>query len=113
MFYNLKRMPNGYRMVKFDNLFNVEAVYNVRFSRGHFYCDCPASKHTSCKHREMVHVFLDHKRVDSGWFLRYDTGEWHRPVEGVRDDDIYIQELKRNRKSVRPTRKASRRYEYR
>lgn len=115
MYYNLRRMPDGYRMVKFDFLFNVEAVYYIRFSRGRFYCDCPAYKNVSCKHRDMVPIFLDHKAVDSGKFLCYDTGEWHPMVEGLTeyDIDIQVQKLKRDRKSIRPTRKTSRRYEYR
>jgi hypothetical protein len=31
--YNLKTAPGGYRVVKFDCVFDVEAVYNLRFPR--------------------------------------------------------------------------------
>lgn len=112
MYYNVKRMPDGYRMVKFDNLYNVEAVYNIRFSRGRFYCDCPASNNASCKHRDMIPVFIDYKAVDSGKFLCYETGEWHPAIEGI-PDDLPLQEPGRSRKLLRPTRKSSRRYSYR
>jgi hypothetical protein len=88
MYYNLKRLPDGWRMVKFDNLFNVEAVYKIRFSRGKFYCDCPATGRPSCRHRDMVPTFIDAKAVDTGRFLCYDTGEWHPPVEGLSTIDI-------------------------
>jgi hypothetical protein len=76
MYYNLRRMPDGYRMVKFDDLYNVEAVYNIRFYRGRFYCDCPASNRPDCKHRQMIPIFSTHRATDTGRFFCYDTGEW-------------------------------------
>ena len=112
MYYNLKRTPEGYRMVKFDSLYNVEAVYYIRSSRGKFYCDCPAYKHETCKHRSMIPLFIENNGVDTGKFLCFDTGEWFPPVEGLRDDDIRVEEPARSRRAVRPTRKAGRRYDY-
>ncbi len=83
MYYNLRRMPDGFRMAKFDSLYNVEAVYYIRFSRGRFYCDCPASNKSTCKHRDMIPIFSTHRATDTGKFFCYDTGTWHPPIEGL------------------------------
>lgn len=88
MYYNLRRTDDGYRMVKFDSLFNVEAIYNLRAFRGKFLCDCPAYKYEMCKHREMIPVFIASNKVNTGEFLCFDTGEWHPPVEGLVFEDI-------------------------
>ena len=82
-------------MVKFDNLYNVEAIYYIRMSRGRYYCNCPAYKQPTCKHRDMIHTFMDNKAVDSGKFLHYDTGEWIAPLIDV---DQMVQNYQKPRK---------------
>jgi hypothetical protein len=78
--YNLKSTPDGYRMVKFDDLLNVEAIYNIRYYRKRFYCDCPASNKPNCRHRDMVREFTTHRAVDTGKFFCYDTGDWYPAI---------------------------------
>ena len=76
--YNMRLTPDGYRVVKFDNLFWVEQIYNIAYRRGRFYCDCPQGmKAHTCRHRDMVPIFNQHKAVDSGKFYDYDNQEWH------------------------------------
>ena len=80
--YNLKKTPDGYRMVKFDEWLNVEAVYEIQYRRGRFYCDCPqGQKAPTCKHRDMIPVFCSKKAVDKGKFYCADTGEWDGSIE--------------------------------
>lgn len=105
MYYNLRRMPDGYRMAKFDKLFALDAVYNIKFSRGRFSCDCPASNKPNCKHREMIPTFVTSRKVDTGYFLCYDTGDWHPPVEGLTPEDI-TRKAELSRPKRRDTRRA-------
>lgn len=83
MYYNLIKTPDGYRMVKFDDLWNVDSVYNISYRRGHFFCDCMAGNKPDCRHRQMVPIFCTHKAVNSGKFYCYDTKEWLPAIEMV------------------------------
>lgn len=75
--YNLKTMPGGYRMVKFDKHLEIEAVYEIQHRRGRFYCECPqGAKSSTCKHREMIPIFARKRAVNTGRFYCHDTGEW-------------------------------------
>jgi len=77
MFYNLKNTPDGYRMVKFDRYLNIEAIYQITYRRGRHYCDCPqGQKSSTCKHRDMIPVFAQHKAIDSGKFYCAETKTW-------------------------------------
>jgi hypothetical protein len=83
MYYNLKSTPDGYRMAKFDEFMNVDAVYNITYRRGRFYCDCPqGGKAPTCRHRDMVRTFCSHRAVDTGKFYCYDEDQWYPAVEG-------------------------------
>jgi len=80
--YNLKRLPNGYRMVKFDDYLNVESVYTILHRRGHLYCDCPQGmKSSTCRHRDMIPVFKAKRAIDTGEFYCYETQTWEPRVE--------------------------------
>jgi hypothetical protein len=82
MYYNLISTPDGYRMAKFDDLMNVEAVYNILYKRGRFYCDCPQGmKAPTCRHRDMVPIFCRHKAVNSGKFYCFEDDTWYPRVE--------------------------------
>jgi hypothetical protein len=84
MFYNLKSTPDGYRMVKFDELLWVEAVYHIQYKRGRFYCDCPqGQKASTCRHRDMVRVFNEHRAVNSGKFYCYEYQTWHPAISNL------------------------------
>jgi hypothetical protein len=70
-------------MVKFDNWLNVEAIYTIQHRRGRFYCDCPhGGKNPTCKHRDMIAIFCQHKAVNSGRFYCHETGAWKAKVTG-------------------------------
>jgi hypothetical protein len=82
MYYNMIKTPDGYRMVKFDDWWFVNQVYNITYRRGRFYCDCPqGGRAPTCRHRDMVPIFCQHKAVNSGKFYCYDTGEWFPAIE--------------------------------
>jgi hypothetical protein len=57
----------------------------------------------------MIHAFIENKAVDTGKFLCYDTGEWHPAIEGIVDE---LPPQPPKKKSIRPTRKSTRRYSY-
>jgi hypothetical protein len=79
----MKSTPDGYRMVKFDDLLNVEAVYNILYRRKRFYCDCPQGmKASTCRHRDMINTFCRHKAVNSGKFYCLEEDRWDPPVQG-------------------------------
>jgi hypothetical protein len=83
--YNLKSTPDGYRMVKFDQDINVEAVYEITYRRGRFYCDCPqGGKSPTCRHRDMIPVFTSHKAVNTGKFYDYENDKWLPPINNGR-----------------------------
>ena len=80
--YNMKSTPDGYRMVKFDDYLNVEAVYEILYRRGRFYCDCPqGQKSHTCKHRELITTFTGHRAVNSGKFYCLETANWEPKVD--------------------------------
>jgi hypothetical protein len=80
--YNLKKTPDGYRMVKFDQNLNIESVYEIQYRRGRFYCDCPAGgKSSTCRHREMIQEFTRHRAVNSGKFFDFENRTWVAPIK--------------------------------
>jgi hypothetical protein len=79
--YNLKRTPGGYRMVKFDFLLNVQEVYNIRYSRGRLHCECFAANKPTCRHRDMIPLFVTKRAVDSLKFYCYETQQWWQPIK--------------------------------
>lgn len=72
----------SYRMVKFDEDFNVQEVWYL-YKKGLFRdwnCDCwQKNKHT-CRHRQMIDLFINNNKVNSGWFYDPDRKEWERPL---------------------------------
>ncbi len=83
-YYSRRTTPQGYRIVKFDEAINVLAIYELIQRRGYVSCQCfQASKHT-CRHRQMIEIFIQYARVDQGWFYAYDTGEWLKPLISTR-----------------------------
>jgi hypothetical protein len=83
MYYTLRKIPDGYRIAKFDQFFDVEAVHEMHYFRGKFSCDCPqGGKSHTCRHREMIPIFNRHKAVDTGKFYHYENNEWFPAVSG-------------------------------
>lgn len=54
-----------------------DGFYRVsRTPRNEWLCDCPAAHLTSCRHREIVHVFTKAKKVGKGRLYDYDKHLW-------------------------------------
>lgn len=87
--YNCFKEADGYRITKFDNDFNVESSY---ITTEHS-CDCPAGHRPSCRHRDMLGVFLKTQRNDSHWFLEWDTKGWHKFIPDEARKDIPLRRL--------------------
>jgi len=99
MLYNVRNIsPYAYRMVKFDDWFNVETSYLLYqpYNKYYYVCNCFQSNKPSCRHREMLSMFIKEKKVNTGWFYNYDTKVWERPVnDPVR---VMIQKIERSRR---------------
>ena len=78
--YGLRTTPQGYRIVKFDDLLNVLTTYELTQKRGYVSCQCFQASKETCRHRTMVRIFDHLNRADKGWFYEYDTGKWHKPI---------------------------------
>ena len=83
-FYNLRSNPPGdlpYQIIKFDDALNPESVYNV----GKTVCECPAGVRLTCRHRQMLPKLIE--RVDTAWFLCFETMEWEDPTGNAAEHD--------------------------
>lgn len=88
--YNLRSTATGFRIAKFDEFMDVEAVYNLTPTGKvgqPFACDCPASQRPSCKHRKMVNRFVLANKQDTDEFYCYETQTWHRPIKTFDEGD--------------------------
>lgn len=83
-FYGLRTTPQGYRICKFDDLLNVLTVYELTQRRGWISCPCFQGGKSTCRHREMVSIFMQCNRIDKGWFYEYNTGQWLKPLTQTR-----------------------------
>jgi len=79
--YSMRIIPNGFRIAKFDdNLWEVEATYDLKLIYNKLRCSCfQADRHT-CKHREMFQEFVDRKAINKGEFYDYDNDQWFPPL---------------------------------
>lgn len=79
--YTVRRTSDRFCVVKFDFLFNVERVLNVtRNRRRILYCDCERHNEFKCKHRRLVLMFEEHRKVNKGWFYNWDDHSWEPPL---------------------------------
>jgi len=76
--YLLRRTPiaGEYFIAKLDRDYNPEGIYTLSARE----CSCPRSHKHTCRHREMLPVFLKAGHVDDGWFLEWETRQWRRPL---------------------------------
>jgi hypothetical protein len=88
--YNLRSTNDAGEFVitKFDNDYNVQAVYVVSKSA----CSGPDGHRPKCKHREMLGRFLANGHVDDGYFFDWDTRQWREPLvnPGPMADDFTL-----------------------
>jgi hypothetical protein len=61
-----------YIMTKFDKHFEVESSYLV--SKGE--CACPAGRLPTCRHRQMLLLFMAKKHIGDGFLLNHETNTW-------------------------------------
>ena len=75
--YNIYHEPSGLTTIcKWDDDLNVLETYDV----SHQGCSCPAGSRPTCRHRQMLQLFQDMKRVDTNWFYNFDYKAWIRPM---------------------------------
>jgi hypothetical protein len=74
--YLVNRVPTGYNVIKCDEDFNFMEVYAVVNERGKWFCSCPNTMATECRHMKMIDIFKKKRAIDKGMFYCYDTGEW-------------------------------------
>jgi len=61
-----------YAVTKFDKMGGEADVYRVVRSTFGEECTCKAANRHTCRHREMVNVFLKAERVNGNWRYNYD-----------------------------------------
>lgn len=75
--YSCRDVGWGVRVVKWSDDLDVEAVYHLERRRGGRYsCECASSGRFSCRHREMVPLFIARDAMETGAFLDYDHAKW-------------------------------------
>lgn len=74
--YNARSIPaaSEFRITKFDDDLNPVASYITSTTT----CDCPAGTRPTCRHRQMLPLFLHKAAIDTGWMLDYDAGPLNR-----------------------------------
>lgn len=84
--YNIHSTASGFRVTGFDEALNVEKAYIIVKNdgrQGHssiYQCSCPAGHRPDCKHRKMLAMYQREGRIDTEWFLDWDTQQWQRLV---------------------------------
>ena len=84
-----------YRMVKFDYDFNVQTIYAI-YKTKEWGCSCFQHDKPSCRHRQMISLFISENKVNSGWFFDYERKVWERPLN---DPVRVMQQRKRREKN--------------
>lgn len=72
--YNLKTTELGFRITKFSMDLDMESSYTLTDRT----CDCPQGHKPTCRHRRMLPLLKP--RVDTAWFLCFETSQWSDPT---------------------------------
>ena len=86
--YNLKSTPRGWRITKFDDSLNPDTTYEMHYVDKVLHCSCPQMAKPTCRHRKMFPEFQLKARIDTNWFLDFDTKLWRQyvgPFDGLDD----------------------------
>lgn len=78
-FYSVFKQGRSYWFViKYDKKLLVEeGMYTVsQTARGEWLCDCLAGTRSTCRHRQLVHIFTKSHKVGSGKMYDYDNLKW-------------------------------------
>jgi hypothetical protein len=87
--YNAKsQMPSEFVVTKFDDDLNVESSYLLLSTPEGLVCECPAGVRPSCRHRDMLPLFVKYNRVNSNWVLDWDGGKEWRQYVGPLDTEV-------------------------
>lgn len=70
--YNCKTDGTEWRITKFSDFGEVESSYLCSADE----CQCPAGHRHTCRHRQMLPMFINRGAVDSFWFLDWDRKGW-------------------------------------
>ena|SRR5882762_7120998 len=70
--YNCRHSGDQYRITKFDSDMNPVSSYLCSFEE----CDCPRGPHPTCRHRQMLPMFINRQHIGDEWFLDFDRGGW-------------------------------------
>jgi hypothetical protein len=70
--------PERWHIVKYDKVLHIEeSLYEIsRTHRGEWLCECPAATKSTCRHRELVHIFTKSRKVGSNKKYDYDNLKW-------------------------------------
>lgn len=83
--YNVKSTETSgtYLFTKFDDDLNIvdDSVYLTSLEE----CSCPAGSRATCRHRQMLPMFLTTDRADTGFFYCFETSSWSEPFEALDD----------------------------
>ncbi len=82
--YNCHTDGDQYRITKFDSLGNVESTYLCTTEE----CECPAGVRLSCRHRQMLPIFIDNNKVNSFFFYDFDRKGWVTNEPAVSNDPM-------------------------
>lgn len=85
--YNCHTDGDQYRITKFSEHGEVESSYLCSEEE----CECPAGHRHTCRHRQMLPMFLAREAVNSFWFLDWDRKGWvavEQPVETDSEPDL-------------------------
>lgn len=93
--YTCRHDGDQYRITKLTNNLDVESSYLCTFDE----CECPAGVRPSCRHRQMLPMFVDRGAIDTGWMLDFDRGGWidnrtedelRLPLDEAIEEDAYL-----------------------
>ena len=73
-------VKNGYRMVKFDDSYFPEHIYEMSEIGNNIFCNCFAGNKSTCRHREMLLKFSEKKAIDTGEFYDFEEDKWYPPL---------------------------------
>jgi hypothetical protein len=72
--YAFRKLPEGFCVLKCDEDFNYKGSYLIAEQRDGIVCSCPAR--IDCRHIKMIPDFVQKNRVDTTWYLNFDTKKW-------------------------------------
>lgn len=70
--------PEGYVATKFTKDGEPQGQYYL--NKNGSSCDCPAHV-PYCRHKKMLVIFKDMKRIDTGHQYQFDTDKWREPIK--------------------------------